>query len=97
MPSRIPLVPEAAAGPLVRVLTWIYRREDETIHCRLALTSDCSAYELKIQPPCNPAGGPTELFDDAQSAFERQTTIERSLMTAGFVLARFESPFERQL
>jgi len=96
MPSGTPVVAEPPAKPLVRVLIWTYGREDETIQCRLALTPDCSAYELKIQPPWNQAGSVSELFDDALSAFERQTSIERSLMKAGFVLAQFESALERR-
>lgn len=95
VPTGIP-VAAPDAGRLVRVLSWTYARDDETIRCRLALTPDCSAYELRIHPPWNPAGEPIELFDDAPSAFERQTAIERSLMKAGFVLARFESGLESQ-
>jgi hypothetical protein len=96
VPTGIPVVAEPAAGRLVRVLSWTFARDDETICCRLALTPDCSAYELKMQPPWNPAGASSELFDDALSAFERQSAIERSLLKAGFVLARFESTLEVQ-
>jgi len=94
MRTGVPLVCEPASGQLVRVLSWTYRREDETLVCRLALTPDCSAYQLKIQPAWTAAGASSEIFDDALSAFERQTAIERSLLKAGFVLARFESGLE---
>ena len=97
VPTGIPVVAQPAAGRLERVLRWTYVREDETIRCRLALTPDCSAYELKLQPPGSPARASGELFDDALSAFERQSAIERSLVKAGFVLAQFESALEPRL
>jgi hypothetical protein len=93
-PMGIPMVAEASADPLVRVLSWTYRREDETVRCRLALTVDCSTYASKIQPPLNPARASIELFNDALSAFDRQTATERALINAGFALERFDSSSE---
>ena len=94
MHAAVPVVGEPGVDRFVRVLRWTYRREDETVSCRLALSADCSAYELKIAPSWNPAAAACELFDDAVSAFERQTSIERGLIKAGFALERFESSSE---
>jgi hypothetical protein len=76
---------------LVRLLSWTYRRDDEVVECHLSLTLDNSAYELRIRPQWNPVGKPVELFDDAVAAFDRQTMIERLLVSDGWSLERFES------
>jgi hypothetical protein len=94
MPPQLPIAAEPTVDPLVRVLSWIYRRDDETVSCRLALTADCSAYELQTQPRWNPTRAAVELFDDALSSFERQAAIERRLFNAGFALERFDSALE---
>jgi|SRR4051812_19521313 hypothetical protein len=93
---NIAALPDTAerAADLVRVLTWIYRRDDETVRCRLALTADDSAYELTIQRPWSSTHAAVELFDDALSAFERQSSIERGLVRAGWSLDRFASAAE---
>ena len=75
----------------VQILRWTFRRGDERVVCELGLTSDSSAYELRVLPLSNPAGATTERFDDALSAFQRHGTIERNLITQGWSLDRFES------
>jgi len=75
----------------VRVLKWTFRRDDETVICELGLTGDDSAYELRIDPPWNPAGTTTEIFDDAMAAFQRHGMIERILVQEGWSLDKFES------
>lgn len=80
-----------APGPtrVARVLRWTFHRDDETVLCELGLCLDESAYELRIDPPWNPTGACIELFDDAMSAFQRQTTVERILIREGWSLVRF--------
>jgi hypothetical protein len=75
----------------VRILRWTFRRDQETVVCELGLTGDNSAYELRIDPPRNPAGLTTELFDDAMSAFQRHAAIERILVNQGWMLEGFAS------
>jgi hypothetical protein len=75
----------------VRVLRWTFRRGPEAVVCELGLTGDDSAYELRIDPPWNPAGTTTELFDDAMAAFQRHAMIERVLVDEGWSLDSFES------
>jgi hypothetical protein len=75
----------------VRVLKWTFRRGGETMICELGLTIDNSAYELRIDPPANPAGSTTERFDDAMTAFQRHARIERILVQEGWSLDSFES------
>lgn len=85
-----------AAPPLVdrttarRVLRWTFTRDDEALTCRLGLTADHSAYELRIDPPWNAVGVAVELFDDAVSAFQRHGAIERTLIADGWSLEAFE-------
>jgi hypothetical protein len=75
----------------VRVMRWTFRRDHEILVCELGLNDDDSAYELRINPPWNPLGTTTELFDDAMSAFQRHTAIERLLVHEGWSLETFES------
>jgi hypothetical protein len=85
--SRVLPSPERSA----RILRWTFRREDEAVVCELGLNSDDSAYELRLDPPGNPAGTTTELFDNATSAFQRHAAIERILVDDGWMLEAFES------
>ena len=80
-----------SSDPEVRVLRWTFRRDDDAIVCELGLNSDHSAYELRINPPWNPAGWTVEQFDDAMSAFQRHAAIERVLVSEGWLLEGFES------
>ena len=75
----------------VRVLRWTFRRDSDSVVCELGLNSDDSAYELHIDPPWNPTGSATELFNDAMSAFQRHAAIERLLVGDGWMLEGFES------
>jgi hypothetical protein len=74
----------------VRVMRWTFRRSDETVVCELGLSRDHTAYELRVDPPWNPAGITSELFDDATSAFERHAGVERILVNDGWSLESFE-------
>jgi hypothetical protein len=79
----------------VRILHWTFRRDDEAVVCELGLNGDESAYELRFNPPWNPAMLTKEVFGDAMSAFERQAAIERLLVDAGWMLEGFESEQRR--
>jgi len=79
----------------VRVMRWIFRRHDESVVCELGLNRDDSAYELRIDPPWNPTGVGSELFNDAVAAFERHGVIERCLIEEGWSLESFESNVRR--
>ena len=81
----------AAAARTIRVLRWTFRRDDQSVVCELGLNGDDSAYELRLNPPWNPDGITTELFDDAMSAFQRHAAIERVLVNEGWMLEAFES------
>jgi hypothetical protein len=87
-PPRQPIPLDRERG--VRTLRWCYRRDGEVLTCALALTSDYSAYELRVSPPYGTPALNAELFDDAISAFERQAAIERALIAQGWVLEQFE-------
>jgi hypothetical protein len=82
--------PEAAGCTLVRVLRWTYRRSDEAVICELGLDRHDAAYELKLNPP-KPTGETVEFFRDAIAALMRQAAIERTLVSEGWSLERFES------
>jgi hypothetical protein len=80
-----------STDPAVRVLRWTFRRDEDAVVCELGLNTDDSAYELRLNPPWNPLGVMTELFDDATSAFQRHAAIERILIDDGWMLEGFES------
>jgi len=73
------------------VLRWTFRRDTDSVVCELGLNNDDSAYELRVDPPWNPTGATTELFNDAMSAFQRHAAIERLLVDEGWLLEGFES------
>ena len=81
----------AAPSGSEHVLRWTFRRDGEAIVCELALTGDHTAYQLRLNPPWNPAGIGMETFDDAVSAFERQGVVERLLVADGWSLERFDA------
>ena len=74
-----------------RTLRWTFRRDTAALVCELGLSSDDSAYELRLNPPWNPHTTTTELFDDAMQAFQRHAAIERVLIAEGWMLEGFES------
>jgi len=78
-------------GTDMRVLRWTFRRQHETVVCQLALNSDDSAYELRLNPPWDLQGTTTEVFDDAMPAFQRHAAIERVLVDEGWLLEGFET------
>ena len=75
----------------VRILRWTFRRDEHSVVCELGLNADHSAYELRVNPPWNPASQTVEQFDDAMSAFQRHAAIERVLVSEGWLLEGFES------
>jgi hypothetical protein len=89
LPAGCPALPSPART--IRVLRWTFRRDDEAVVCELGLNADDSAYELKVNPPWNPAATTTELFDDATAAFQRHAAIEKVLVTEGWLLEAFQS------
>jgi hypothetical protein len=75
----------------IRVLRWIFRRDEDAVVCELALTGEDREYELRVPADWNPTGMAVERFDDALTAFQRHAMIERTLLDAGWQLDGFES------
>src|SRR5262245_5682848 len=80
---------DADAG--IRIMRWTFRRSEEIVICELGLNGDHSAYELRVALPWNAFGPTTELFDDAMSAFQRHTALERGLVRDGWSLESFHA------
>ena len=83
--------PLSATDHRARVMRWTFTREDETLVCEIGLNRDESAYEIRVDPAWDVADAAGELFDDAMSAFQRHTEIERQLIAQGWSLDSFES------
>src|SRR3954453_18402731 len=75
----------------IRILRWIFRRDEDAVICELALTGEDREYELRVPSDWNPTGMSVERFDDALTAFQRHAMIERILLDAGWQLDGFES------
>jgi hypothetical protein len=77
----------------IRVLRWIFRRDEDepAVVCELALTGEDREYEIRVPAEWNPVGMHIERFDDALSAFQRHAMIERTLLDEGWELDGFES------
>jgi hypothetical protein len=45
----------------------------------------------RLDPPLDPSGSATEVFDDAMRAFQRQAALERMLVEENWTLEGFES------
>ena len=75
----------------IRVLRWIFRRDEDAVICELALTGEDREYEIRVPGGWNPTGMSVERFDDALAAFQRHAMIERTLFDAGWQLDGFES------
>lgn len=74
----------------VPALRWTYRRDGDVLYAEMTLTSDLTAYEVRLSPPRLFAGPGSELFDDAIAAFQRQAVVERLLFDEGWRLEGFE-------
>jgi hypothetical protein len=81
----------AHSDTCIRVMRWTFRRDHETIVCELGLNETRSAYQICLTPARSPLSDGPELFDDAMSAFQRHTAIERQLVGDGWSLESFES------
>src|SRR3954454_19771750 len=75
----------------IRILRWIFRRDEDAVICELALTGEDREYEIRVPGGWNPTGMSVERFDDALTAFQRHAMIERTLFDAGWQLDGFES------
>jgi hypothetical protein len=75
----------------MRVLRWVYSRQDESLTCELHLADDGLSYQLTMTP-CPQHGVPElERFKDATDAFHRQCELERNLIADGWSLESYES------
>jgi hypothetical protein len=79
------------ARAVSRVLRWTFRRADEAFVCELGLDRHESSYELRVNRPSERPEGSIEVFRDAIAALMRQAAIERSLVSEGWSLERFET------
>jgi len=73
-------------------MRWTFTRGDEVAVCELGLNRDETGYELRIDPPWSPLAISSEHFDDAMSAFQRQTELEKILISDGWSLEAFDIP-----
>ena len=84
----------APAAPDVRVMRWVFTRADNRLTCELALADDHACYELKTSRGDRSSAPTVERFVDVSTAFERQSTIEGTLVKDGWSLESYESVIE---
>jgi len=78
----------------VRVMRWVFTRGDDRLTCELALADDHACYEFRTIG--RDAAPSIERYKDVGAAFNRQSAIERELVTSGWSLDSYESVLERR-
>jgi hypothetical protein len=72
-----------------RILRWVYRKKDVTVHCELSYGGDW--FTLKTQPPFPAGSAGVERFAQVTEAFQRQCAVESALIRDGWSLESHES------
>jgi hypothetical protein len=90
-PSEIAALSVGAADRRVRVMRWVFRREEDTMMCELGLAADASGYEVMTQSAGDGSIPEPEWFKEVTRAFQRQSEIEGELIRAGWSLESYES------
>jgi hypothetical protein len=74
----------------VRVLRWVFTREDEHLTCELTLASD-ECFELTTMPAYPKHTDGHEHFRNLAASFQRQCELEAALIDDGWTLESHES------
>jgi hypothetical protein len=68
----------------VRVLRWVFRRNDAAITCEIDSAGD-HAFDVCVIPHWNVSASTIERFDVVHRAFERHAELARRLRDAGWM------------
>ena len=77
----------------VRVMRWTFVRGEERLTCELGLADDHACYELRT---VGPGRRSVDRFVDVTAAFQRQSSLEGSLVREGWSLDSYESVVDQR-
>jgi hypothetical protein len=73
----------------IRLLRWVFQRENQLITCQLDRESRHSSYTLSLVPHWDVRQAVSESFDAGVSAFRRHATVAEQLRSQGWTLAAY--------
>jgi hypothetical protein len=72
----------------MRLLRWIFQRDNQTLTCQVDQQPGAGNYTLSLVPHSD-AAAEAETFSTAWSAFRRHATIASELRRSGWTLAAY--------
>jgi len=79
----------AAKNRPVRLLRWVFQREDRLLTCQLDREGHQDAYTLSLVPHWDVREAVSETFEAGVSAFRRHAAIADGLRRQGWTLAAY--------
>jgi hypothetical protein len=73
----------------IRLLRWVFQRENQLITCQLDREGCLSSYTLSLVPHWDVRQATSENFDAGVSAFHRHATVAEQLRSRGWTLAAY--------
>ena len=73
----------------MRLLRWIFQRDNQTLTCQVDRRPGAGSYTLSLVPHSNTTAEIAETFNTAWSAFRRHAMIASELRRAGWTLAAY--------
>jgi hypothetical protein len=79
----------ASKNRTIRLLRWVFQRENQLIACQLDREGCHSSYTLSLVPHWDVRQAISENFDVGVSAFHRHATVAEQLRSQGWTLAAY--------
>jgi len=73
----------------VRLLRWVFQREDRLLTCQLEREGQQASYTLSLVPHWDVTDTVSETFDAGVNAFRRHAAVADQLRTHGWTLAAY--------
>ena len=73
----------------IRLLRWVFQRENQLLTCQIEREGRQSAYTLSVVPHWDVRQAAAETFDAGVSAFRRHAAIADQLRSRGWTLAAY--------
>ena len=73
----------------IRILRWVFQRENRLLTCQLDGNSRQSSYTLSLVPHWDVRQAAAETFDASVSAFRRHAAVADQLRSEGWTLAAY--------
>jgi hypothetical protein len=79
----------ASKNRTIRLLRWVFQRENRLITCQLDREGRHASYTLSLVPHWDVRQAVSESFDAGVSAFRRHATVAEQLRSRGWTLAAY--------